>query len=46
LFPSPAQRDALFVKFYTEDNMPGVANVRLEALASGLARRLSFSNDP
>ncbi|SFE93693.1 glycosyltransferase [Roseivivax sediminis] len=43
LLPDEAQREALFVKFYAEGNAPGVGNVRLAAMASDLARRLSFS---
>ncbi|UMA64389.1 glycosyltransferase [Roseivivax marinus] len=44
LLPNEAQREALFVKFYAEGAEPGVANVRLSAMMSDLARRLSFSS--
>lgn len=43
LLPTEAQREALFLKFYAEDNAPGVGNVRLSAITSDLARRFSFS---
>ncbi|MDW4499162.1 glycosyltransferase [Sulfitobacter sp. D35] len=44
LMPDEAQREALYLRFYTTDNMPGVANVRAEAMFQDIARRLSFSS--
>ncbi|MEC7762571.1 MAG: glycosyltransferase [Pseudomonadota bacterium] len=44
LLPTDEQRAALFVKFYTEDNIPGVANVRMSAMLSDIARRFTFSS--
>lgn len=44
LLPTDEQRAALFVKFYTEDNIPGVSNVRMSAMLSDIARRFTFSS--
>lgn len=46
LKPDEAQREALFARFYTADNMPGVANVRASAMVQDIARRLSFNSGP
>jgi len=42
LHTTPEQFDALQLRLYTEDNIPGVPGARLGALAIGLARRLAF----
>ncbi|WP_234990188.1 glycosyltransferase family 2 protein [Roseivivax lentus] len=44
LLPDDEQREALFVRFYTEGAAPGVAQVRGAAILSDLARRFSFSS--
>ncbi|SLN60336.1 Cellulose synthase catalytic subunit [UDP-forming] [Roseivivax jejudonensis] len=44
LLPDAVQREALFVRFYADGAAPGVGNVRLSAMVSDLARRLSFSS--
>jgi cellulose synthase (UDP-forming) len=45
LLPSEAQREALLLRFYAEDNMPGVARVRTTAMLRDIARRLSFNSE-
>lgn len=42
LHTTPEQFDALQLRLYAEDNIPGVPGARLGALAIGLARRLAF----
>lgn len=44
LLPTDEQREALLLRFYAEDNMPGVARVRTTALLRDIARRLSFNS--
>lgn len=44
LLPTEEQREALLLRFYAEDNMPGVARVRTTAILSDIARRLSFNS--
>ncbi|SER48820.1 cellulose synthase (UDP-forming) [Tranquillimonas rosea] len=46
LFPNGAQREALFLRFYAEDNAPGVGHVRVSAMLSDIAQRLTFSRRP
>lgn len=43
LLPNEDQQHAFMRRFYTEGEAPGVIAVRLSALATDLARRLSFS---
>ncbi len=45
LFPTEAQREALLLRFYAEDNLPGVARARMTALFDDIAQRLSFHTD-
>ena len=42
LLPDERQSEALFLRFYTEDNVPGIAGVRVSSMFSDIARRLSF----
>jgi cellulose synthase (UDP-forming) len=44
LLPNDAQRAALLLRFYTEDNTPGIANVRMSAMLRDIARRFTFSS--
>jgi len=44
LLPTDPQREALLLRFYAEDNMPGVSRVRTSALLGDIARRLSFNS--
>ncbi|TMM54032.1 glycosyltransferase [Sulfitobacter sabulilitoris] len=44
LRPTTAQREALLLRFYTEDNTPGIARVRTSAMLGDIVRRLSFSS--
>ena len=44
LLPTDDQREALLLRLYAEDNMPGVARVRTSAMLSDIARRLSFNS--
>lgn len=44
LLPTDEQREALLLRFYAEDNMPGVARVRTTAMLRDIARRLSFNS--
>lgn len=41
LVPTAAQAEALHLKFYSEDNVPGILGARVDVLAQDLARRLS-----
>jgi len=41
LMPDEEQRDALFMKFYTEDNTPGISVVDTWNMLGDMARRLS-----
>ena len=43
LLPTAAEAERLQLRFYTEDNVPGIAGAKLGGVLRGLARRLTFS---
>jgi cellulose synthase (UDP-forming) len=43
LLPTEKQREELMLRFYADDNLPGVARVRSAAIIADIARRLSFN---
>lgn len=43
LLPTEAQREELFLRFYSADNMPGVAGVRTAAMFHDILDRLSLT---
>ena len=45
LLPDDTQRAALLLRFYTEDNTPGISNVRMSAMLRDVARRFTFSSN-
>ncbi|MBV7379669.1 glycosyltransferase [Maritimibacter dapengensis] len=45
LLPDDKQRQALFLKFYTEDNTPGILSVRMSSMLRDIARRFTFSSE-
>ncbi len=44
LLPTAGQAELLQLRFYAEDNVPGIAGARLGAVLSGLARRFAFTS--
>ena len=44
LLPNEAQREAFFLRFYTEGNAPGVGNVRGAALLGDLIERFAITS--
>ena len=43
LLPTAGQAEALHLRFYAEDNVPGIGGARLGAVLRGLGRRLAFT---
>ncbi len=44
LLPTEEQNEALMLRFYAEDNRPGIGRVRASTILRDIARRLSFNS--
>jgi cellulose synthase (UDP-forming) len=44
LLPDDMQREAMFLRFHAEDNIPGVTRVRTTAMLRDIARRFTFTS--